>query len=103
MAIGQAVVASPIGAEAVWLIPALIARARSEFLTGAVSGTGAEGDVNAVGVYALPRVISLALSLRYLNYGVQDAGLDPQGGSGSFVSAAYIVGATFAAPFGNRF
>jgi hypothetical protein len=46
--------------------------------------------------------MSFGLGLRYVNYGSQEAATDPNGASGRFVSAAYILAATFAAPFGNR-
>lgn len=104
MGLGQAVVASSLGAESVWWNPAFIARAPREVLVGAVSGMpAAESDVSSVGVYTIPRVISIALALRYVNYGQQDAGVDQFGRTGSFFSSAYVLGATFAAPFGDRF
>jgi hypothetical protein len=101
MGMGQAVVASSLGAESVWWNPAFIARASREFLVGSVSGMPiAESDLSSVGVYSIPRVISLALAVRYINYGQQEAGIDSV--TGAFGNSAYIVGATFAAPFGNR-
>ena len=99
--LGQAVVASSLGGESVWWNPAFIARAPREFLVSTVSGMAlAESDLNSVGVWTIPRVISIALALRYVNYGQQDAGLDTT--TGSFLNSAYVLGATFAAPFGNR-
>jgi hypothetical protein len=101
MGLGQAVVASSLGAESVWWNPAFIARAPREFLVGSASGMAlAESDLNSVAVYSIPRVISFALGLRYVNYGQQEAGGEVP--TGSFLNSAYIVGATFAAPFGNR-
>jgi hypothetical protein len=103
MGMGQAVVASSLGAESVWWNPAFIARAPREFLVGSVSGMPiAESDLNTVGVYSIPRVISFALGLRYVNYGQQDAGTDPNITTGTIRNSASILGATFAAPFGNR-
>ena len=103
MALGQAVVASSLGAESVWWNPAFIARASRGFLVGSGSGMAlVESDLNSVGVYTIPRVISFALALRYVNYGQQEAGVDPNVPTGSFREAAYVLGATFAAPFGKR-
>jgi hypothetical protein len=51
----------------------------------------------------LPRVMSFGLGLRYVNYGTQDAAVDPTSGlTGSFSIQSYVLGATFAAPFGDR-
>lgn len=100
--LGTAVVASAIGGEAVWWNPALIVRSPREFVTGLVSGVQtAEGDLSAVGVYSIPRVISVAVSVRYVNRGRQEAG-DGQTETGAFNNLGYVLGATFAAPFGNR-
>lgn len=101
--IGQAAVASSLGGEAVWWNPALIARGSREVFIGSTSGTPpAESDLTAVFLYTLPRVMSVAISGRYVNYGTGDATIDPGTTTGSFVNAAYILGATFAAPFGER-
>jgi hypothetical protein len=104
LGLGQAVVASAVGTEAIWWNPALIARSKKEALLSSVSGTPpAESDLSAAFLYGIPQVMSVALSVRYLNYGTGEATVDPSGTTGSFVNAAYLVGATFAAPFGNRF
>lgn len=103
MGIGQAAVASSLGGEAVWWNPALIARGAREVLVGSANGTPPfESDLSAVLVYTVPRVMSVALSARYLNYGTGEASLDPNNSTGSFNYPAYLLGATFAAPFGNR-
>ena len=103
MGLGTAVVASATGGESVWWNPALIVRSPREFVTGLASGVQtAEGDLNVVGVYSIPRIISVAVSLRYVNWGRQEAGDDLLGETGAFNNTAYVLGATFAAPFGNR-
>jgi hypothetical protein len=102
MALGQAIVASPLGAEGAWWNPALIARSSNEVLAGSVNGVAQESDLSAVFVYTLPRVISVAISARYVNNGAGQASTDPNTPSGGYVQSVYVLGATFAAPFGNR-
>src|SRR5262249_53759988 len=46
---------------------------------------------------------AVGLSLRYLNYGEQDATDSTQQLTGKFAQTGTIVAATFAAPFGDRF
>jgi hypothetical protein len=101
---GLAGVASAIGADAVWWNPSLIARGPREAafqLTNKVSL--ADADAAAVVVYPVRGVGAVALSARYVNYGTQEAASDPNSPTGSFDSYTTMFGATFAAPFGNRF
>lgn len=101
---GQAAAASATGTEALWWNPALIARGPRELGLGLVSGFAIpEADINLAFVYPIPHVMSVALSLRYLNYGQQDAVQSGSGlQTGSFVNSTRILAATFAAPFGDR-
>jgi hypothetical protein len=62
--------------------------------------TGA--DAGVAFIYAVPRVGAVGLSLRYLNYGEQDATDSTQQITGKFTQTGTIVAATFAAPFGDR-
>jgi len=103
---GQAAVALATGSEALWSNPALVARGPREVglhLTQTLAtqtGTDAAGAV----VYPVPRVGTVAISVRYLNYGEQpavDSVTNQQ--TGTFAQTSMIAAATFAAPFGNRF
>jgi hypothetical protein len=103
VAIGQAGVATVRGAEAVWWNPAGIVRANRELqINNTTNQLGALSDLSLGAVYSLPRVLSFGLALRYVNNGVFDA-FDTQGTpTGSFTYSSYVLGATFAAPFGSR-
>jgi hypothetical protein len=103
VAIGQSGVASVRGPEALWWNPAGIVRANREIqITNVTNQLGALSDLSFGAVYSLPRVMSFGLGLRYVNYGVFEA-RDTQGTiTGSFTNTAYVLGATFAASFGNR-
>jgi len=104
MGLGLSTVASTPGAEGVWWNPSLIARSPKELLIGNVSGMPpAESDLSLVGVYSMPRVVSIALSGRYISYGASEATIDPSNPTGSYLNAAYLLAATFGAPFGDRF
>jgi hypothetical protein len=109
MGLGLAVVPNVAGSEAIWWNPAGVVRARREIQvnsTSSISSAGslaaAEADVSISAAYTVPRVMSFGLGLRYVNYGSQEAATDPNGASGTFVSAAYLLAASFAAPFGSR-
>lgn len=102
VALGQAVVASVPGAEAIWWNPAGLVGARREFqLNSTTSLLGTEADLAAVAAYSLPHVMSFAAGIRYVNYGAQEAAVDGPT-TGSFTIAGYVLAATFAAPFGDR-
>jgi hypothetical protein len=103
---GQAGTALAIGSDALWWNPALIARgpreASMQITQTLATQTGADASIAVI--YGVPRVGAVALSLRYLNYGEQDAVSDTtQQVIGKFVQTGMILAATFAAPFGDRF
>jgi len=102
---GEAATAIGVGSDALWWNPALIARGPREAalqLTQSL-GTQTGSDFAAAAVYALPKVGAIGLSFRYLNYG-QQPGTDSIGNqTGTFFQQSTILGATFAAPFGDRF
>lgn len=104
VALGQAVVASARGSEAIWWNPALVARSSREFSINSVSGMPpAETDLSITALYSLPHVMTVGLTARYFNYGPLPASeLTDTSQTGSFVAPAYVIAATFAAPFGNR-
>jgi hypothetical protein len=102
---GQAGTAIAVGSDALWWNPALIARgpreASMQITQTLATQTGADAGVALI--YAVPRVGAVGLSLRYLNYGEQDAVSDStQQITGKFSQTGTIVAATFAAPFGDR-
>ena len=103
---GQAAVATAVGSDAVWWNPALIARGPREVAFGITSKASPLIDADALGAVIIPvqGVGAVAISARYINYGAQEAaGGDPNSPSGTFVSTATVIAATFAAPFGDRF
>jgi hypothetical protein len=102
---GQAAAALATGSDALWWNPALVARGPREIglhitqTLATQTGTDAAGAV----IYPVPRVGTVALSIRYLNYGEQpavDSVTNQQ--TGTFSQTSMIAAATFAAPFGNR-
>jgi hypothetical protein len=101
---GQAGTAIAVGSDALWWNPALIARgpreASMQITQTLATQTGA--DAGVAFIYAVPRVGAVGLSLRYLNYGEQDATDSTQQLTGKFAQTGTIVAATFAAPFGDR-
>lgn len=67
------------------------------------STAAAEADVAGTVIYGVAGVGSVALNVRYINEGFEQ-GADSAGNlNGTFVRIVSIVGATFAAPFGDRF
>jgi len=103
LGMGQAAAASASGSEALWWNPAGIARTPREVSLGFVSNVLLpKSDLSLAFVYPIPGVMSVALSLRYLNTGEQEATVDPNGQVGTFVNRDNVVTATFAAPFGDR-
>lgn len=103
---GQAAVALATGSDALWWNPALVARGPREVglhITQTLA-TQTGTDAAAAVIYPVPRVGTVAISLRYLNYGEQpavDSVTDQQ--TGTFAQTSMIAAATFAAPFGSRF
>jgi hypothetical protein len=102
---GQAGTALAVGSDALWWNPALIARgpreASMQITQTLATQTGA--DLGLSVIYGEPRVGAVGLSLRYLNYGEQDAADSTQQLTGKFAQTGTILAATFAAPFGDRF
>jgi hypothetical protein len=101
---GQAAAATAVGSEALWWNPASVAHGPREMSFGFVSGVAVpSSDLTLAFVYPIPRVITVALSLRYLNDGQQTA-VDSVGQTtGAFYQSGATLTATFAAPFGDRF
>ena len=102
---GQAAVALATGSDALWWNPALVARGPREIglhITQTLS-TQTGTDAAAAVIYPVPRVGTVAISVRYLNYGEQPA-VDSASGlqTGTFAQTSMIAAATFAAPFGSR-
>jgi hypothetical protein len=99
---GQAVVASAVGSEALWWNPALIARSSRE--AGLHVSKILTIDTDASGAILIPvqRVGTFALGIRYLNEGTSPA-VDSTGNqTGTFTTTATIIGATFASPITSR-
>ena len=61
-----------------------------------------ESDLSLAFVWPVPRVMTVAVSLRYVNSGEQEATVDPSGKIGTLVPATGVITTTFAAPFGDR-
>lgn len=103
VAMGQAVVASATGSEALWWNPALVARGPREVGLNLVSGqlTGST-DVSVATVWPVRNAFSIGLSVRYISDG-QSQGVQDDIETGSFVPSTRMLGATFSAPFGDRF
>jgi hypothetical protein len=102
---GQAGTALAVGSDALWWNPALIARGPREAAMQITQtlATQTGSDAGLAVIYAVPRVGAVGLSLRYLNYGEQDATDSTQQLTGKFAQTGTILAATFAAPFGDRF
>lgn len=102
---GQAAVASAVGADALWWNPALIAHAHREVaLTAASNNIGIQTDVGASVIIPVPRVGAFALLVRYANFGegISFLQTDPNNPAGTFYTSSTLAAATFAAPFANR-
>jgi hypothetical protein len=102
---GQAGTALALGSDALWWNPALIARGPREASMQVTQtlATQSGADLGVSVIYGVPRVGAVGLSVRYLNYGDQDATDSAQQVTGKFAQTGTIVAATFAAPFGDRF
>jgi hypothetical protein len=103
LGMGQAAAATAMGSESLWWNPSAVARGPRELAFGFVSNVLAPAsDLSLAFVYPVPRVITLAFSLRYLNDGEQPA-VDATGQTtGTFYQSGTTLAATFAAPFGDR-
>lgn len=102
---GEAVVAGGVGSDAIMWNPALIARGPREFafnLAQQANGISAT-DANVSVVWPVPHVGAFAVTVRYMVEQDQES-VDRSGIQiGTFALNDIIAGATFAAPFGNRF
>ena len=103
MGMGQAGVAIATGSEALFWNPAGVARGPRELSFGFVSNVPIPVSDLSVGfVVPVPRVITFAASLRYLNNGQQQA-IDTGGTqTGTFYPSSITLTLTAAAPFGDR-
>jgi hypothetical protein len=101
---GQAVAASATGIDALWWNPALIVGAGRQvgFNVGKVLAISA--DAGASLIVPVRRAFTVGLNLRYVDEGQEDATFsDPNAPTGTFDISTVVLGATFAAPFGDRF
>lgn len=104
VAMGQAAAAAVTGSEGLAWNPAAVAHGPREMSFGFVSGISVPAsDASLAFVYPLPRVVTFALSLRYLNDGQQSAQDSVGQTTGTFFQSSTTLMATFAAPFGDRF
>ncbi|MGH7615784.1 MAG: hypothetical protein ACREPM_01000, partial [Gemmatimonadaceae bacterium] len=102
LGMGQTAAATATGAEALFWNPALVGRGPREVALSFVSNVQLpESDLSLALVYPVPSVGTLALSLRYINEGQQEA-TDLSGQTGTLVPRTTVAMATFAAPFGTR-
>jgi len=101
---GQAVAATASGAEALLWNPAGVARGPRELSGGFVSNVLFPAtDLDLAFVYPIPKVMTFAVGLRYLNSGEQPS-VDANGQQvGTLYPTSTTLTATFAAPFGDRF
>jgi hypothetical protein len=102
---GQAAAATATGSEALWWNPALVARGPREVALGFVSNVQLPAsDVTFAAVFPVPKVVTFALSLRYISNGEEDVtNNDPSGTQvGALVPRTTTAAASFAAPFGDR-
>jgi hypothetical protein len=100
---GQAVVASAVGSEALWWNPALIARSSREAGFHAVKNPIVDADASGAILIPVQRVGTFALGARYFNEATIPA-TDSSGEiqTGTFTVTATIVSAAFASPITNR-
>jgi hypothetical protein len=103
VAMGLALTAAAIGGEAVWSNPALIARARREaalHLRGRSLASDPDGDATLFAILPWQQVGVIAVGLRYLDYGSQDATTSPVV-VGSFSNTNIILSLSAATTFGR--
>jgi hypothetical protein len=100
----QAIVASGVGAEAIWWNPALIAHGPREaaFNIAQQANGVIVADASGAVVWPVPRVGAFALTVRYLNEGDQPSVNDQQQVVGSFDFTGVVAAGTFATQFGNQ-
>ena len=100
---GQAAVALPTGAEAVWWNPALLARAAREASFHFAQTIATEGDYTLSVLIPVQYAGAFAITARYIDYGVQQVtGKTDPNETGVFSSSTSILGASFATSFGRR-
>jgi hypothetical protein len=100
---GQAVVASAVGSEALWWNPALIARSAREAGFHAAKNPIIDADASGAILIPVQRVGTFGLGARYFNEATIPA-TDSSGEiqTGTFTVAATIVSAAFASAITNR-
>ena len=104
LGMGLAVAAAATGPDALWWNPALVARASREVAFNLAKVLAVDTDAGAVVILPVQRAFTVGFSVRYIDEGQQDAtSLDQNGIGGTFDVSTAIVGASFAAPFGDRF
>jgi hypothetical protein len=104
LGMGQAATAAATGSDALWWNPALVARGPREAALQVTQtlATQTGTDAGFALIYAEPRVGTVALSVRYFNFGQQASVDTTQQQTGTFYQQSTIVALTFAAPFGDR-
>ncbi len=99
--VGQAVVASDIGSEAIWANPAGLAwLTRREVAINHSQTVVATGDALDI-VVPVGKAGVLAATAYVLNYGSQEA-TDQFGATGTIYPHSYVFAASYAATFGSR-
>jgi hypothetical protein len=99
---GQAVVASAIGSEALWWNPALVAHGAREAGLHVTKILTIDTDASGAILIPVQRVGTFAFGIRYLNEGSQPA-IDSTGTqTGTFTTTVSIIGATFASAITSR-
>jgi hypothetical protein len=101
---GQTVVASASGSDAIWWNPALLAGGPREFALHLEKNASATFETDAALAIVLPvnRVGAFALSIRYLNSGTQAATDEAGNVIGSFATSTSIFAGTFAPALTDR-
>jgi hypothetical protein len=104
LAMGQAAAASAVGSDALWWNPALIAHGPRELALHMAKNSSPLAETDAGGAFVLPvsRLGAVALSIRYVNYGQQNASSDNTGKVGTFSTTSTIFAATFAPTLTSR-
>ncbi|HXT17722.1 MAG TPA: PorV/PorQ family protein [Gemmatimonadaceae bacterium] len=104
VAMGMTGVAMASPSDAVWLNPALVARAHREASLQEQSKLSAliSTDIGGSVVWTFAPVGTVALSARYMDEGTDIATNDLNEQTGTFVPKHEVVAATFATTFGSR-
>lgn len=104
LGMGQAVAASATGTDALWWNPALITGAGRQLGFNIGKILAIDTDAGAAVIVPVQHAFTVGLNLRYVDEGEEDATFsDPNAPQGTFDISSLVLGATFAAPFGNRF